>query len=117
MALVLQIIIMPKVNNLMANLVNHTEVIQNTESYHLTWFGFEGMNQAPFFESVDIYVLHQGNFSQYSISNPLITQWDHDTLDQANGQKLLQNKMSLSYDSVVYSQGIIQANETVANAF
>ena len=80
-------------------------------------FGFDSMNQDPFFESVDIYVLHQGNFSQYSISNPLITQWDHDTLDQANGQKLLQNKMGLSYDSVVYSQGIIKQNETVANAF
>jgi len=80
-------------------------------------YGFESGYQEPFFRSIDIYVLHQGNFSQYSISNPLVSQWDHDVLDQTNGVKTLSNKMVLNYDSVVYSQGIIRANETIANAF
>lgn len=61
----------------------------------------------PFFKAINIYVLHQGNFSQYSISNPMISQWDHDSVAQDQGTKLLQNKMTVVYDSVAYYQGVI----------
>lgn len=73
----------------------------------------------PFFNAIDIYVLHQGKFSQYSISNPMISQWDHDSLAQDQGTKLLQNKMTLVYDSVAYYEGIIEQdplNEFVFDA-
>lgn len=72
-----------------------------------------------FFSSIDVYILNQGRFSQYSISNPIISSWDHDSLEQANGTKTLQNKMSLTYDSVVYSQGYIRESqdEKVSGAF
>lgn len=73
--------------------------------------------QQPFFKSIDIFVLHQGNFSQYSISNPIVTQWDHDSLDQSNGQKLLQNKIGFAYDSVAYYQGTIKSNTAASSAF
>jgi len=74
----------------------------------------KGSGPTSFFSSIDIFVLNQGRFSQYSISNPLITSWDHDTLEQSNGTKVLQNKMSLTYDSVVYSQGFIRGSENQA---
>lgn len=73
--------------------------------------------QDPFFESIDIFVLHQGNFSQYTISNPVVTQWDHDSLDQTNGQKVLQNKLMLVYDSVAYNQGVIVEDERASTMF
>jgi hypothetical protein len=61
----------------------------------------------PFFNAIDIYVLHQGKFSQYSIANPMISSWDHDVLDQGQTQKTLTNKMTLVYDSVAYYEGVI----------
>jgi hypothetical protein len=70
-----------------------------------------------FFKAINIYVLHQGNFSQYSISNPIISQWDHDSLDQSAGTKVLQNKMTIVYDSVAYYQGIITQSEKAELAF
>lgn len=76
-----------------------------------------GWQQDPFFESIDIFVMHQGSFSQYTITNPIITSWDHDALDQANGQKLLQNKMGIAYDSVIYSQGVIKQNDKAGQVF
>lgn len=76
-------------------------------------------NSSSFFSSIDIYVLNQGRFSQYSISNPIISTWDHDSVEQSNGTKTLTNKMTLAYDSVVYSQGFIRGsqNEKVSGSF
>lgn len=79
-------------------------------------YGLSGA-QEPFFTSVDIFSLHQGRFSQYSISNPMISSWDHDSLDQSNGTKVLQNKMTLVYDSVAYYQGEIVENNDSAGRF
>ena len=73
--------------------------------------------QKSFFQSIDIFVLHQGNFSQYSISNPIVTQWDHDQLDQAQAQKVLTNKISFAYDSVAYYQGVISEDPLAESAF
>lgn len=69
------------------------------------------VSTSPFFSSIDIYVLNGGKFSQYSISNPMISSWDHDTVDQSGGTKILQNKMQLMYDSVVYSSGYIKGSD------
>ena len=67
---------------------------------------------SSFFESIDIFVLHQHKFSQIRIVNPLITSWDHDSLDQTNGTKILQNKMSVAYEAVYYYTGNIVPGDT-----
>lgn len=79
-------------------------------------YGLANGQRAPLFNSIDIYVLHQGNFSKFTLINPLITQWDHDSLDQSDSVKILHNKMMLAYESVVYSRGVI-ANDRDASAF
>lgn len=61
----------------------------------------------PFFTSIDIYVLHQGQFTQFTLVNPKITEWVHDSVNQSEGGKVLQNKMSIAYESVIYKSGII----------
>jgi hypothetical protein len=65
----------------------------------------------PFITSVDIYVLHKPNFTHYRIINPKITEWAHDSLNQSDGTKILQNKMTLAYESVIYGSGIINQDE------
>ena len=80
-------------------------------------YGYAPTSPTPFFNSIDIFVLHQGSFSQYTITNPLVTSWDHDSLDQSNGTKIMQNKISFAYDSVVYYQGVINQDDQASQMF
>lgn len=64
-------------------------------------------DKESFFTSIDIYVLHQQQFTQFTLVNPKITEWSHDTLDQSQGNKILGNKMTLMYENVFYNQGFV----------
>ena len=70
-------------------------------------YGLNNFQDKPFFDSIDIYVLHQGRFTQMRLINPMISSWEHDTVDQSIGNKVLQNKMSVVYENVLYYQGNI----------
>lgn len=74
-------------------------------------YGFNTPKQDPFFKSIDIFVLHQGNFTQIQLVNPIISAWDHDSLEQSNGTKALQNRMTLQYENVFYTQGRISGSD------
>jgi len=75
-------------------------------------YGLDNKQKDPFFRSISIFVLHQGRFTQITLANPIITGWDHDQLDQSNGTKILQNKMSVQFDQVTYYQGVIEEEGT-----
>ena len=62
----------------------------------------------PFFNEINLYVLHQHNFTQYTLINPKIVNWEHDSVEQSSGNKILQNKMSIAYEGVRYNSGRIQ---------
>jgi hypothetical protein len=79
----------------------------NTIDYE---YGYQNTSQQPFFSSIDIYILHQGYYTKMSLINPLISSWDHDTLDQTEGNKMLKNSMTLVYEDVFYDRGFILAN-------
>lgn len=70
-------------------------------------YGFDNFPKLPFFESIEIYVLHQRQFTQITLVNPLITEWAHDSLNQDENSKTLANKMTVMYESVGYRQGKI----------
>lgn len=63
---------------------------------------------ADFFQSIDIYVLHQHRFTQYTLVNPKITDWQHDSVDQGDGAKILTNRMTVNYETVLYNEGSVQ---------
>lgn len=64
-----------------------------------------------FITSLEIYVLHQTYFTKYTLVNPKITDWQHDSVDQSASTKLMQNKMSIAYENVYYDYGKIQGSE------
>lgn len=80
-------------------------------------YGLNNGQKAPFFNSVDVYVLHQQRFDRYTIVNPIITDWSHDTVDQNDAAKVLSNKLTLAYETVTYSQGAIQQLTSGFKAF
>jgi hypothetical protein len=71
-------------------------------------YGLYANKQTPaFFNAIDIYVLHQGEFTQYTLVNPKITEWAHDSVDQSDGAKVLKNRLSIAYENVIYKEGRI----------
>jgi hypothetical protein len=71
----------------------------------------EGRSIDPFFKSIDVYVLHQQNFTQMTLINPKIVSWEHDSVNQEEGTKIMSSKMTLAYEDVVYKQGKIKKKD------
>lgn len=64
----------------------------------------------PFFESIRLYTLSQQKFSGYTLINPLINSWSHGK-HNVEDDTALSNKMGLTFESVLYSHGIIGVDE------
>lgn len=71
-------------------------------------YGLNNNQSKPFFNAITIYQLNQKRFTSYVIVNPLITSWEHDQLDQTQGSKFAQNKMSVAYETVFYGEGKVR---------
>lgn len=63
--------------------------------------------QPPFFNDITIYGLSQKTFAQYTMINPLITNWTHDTYDYSQGSQVMTNTMTIKYEAVKYYSGDI----------
>jgi hypothetical protein len=74
-------------------------------------YGLDNDSDEPFFNSVQIFTLSRQRFFSYLLCNPKITKWDHDTVDQASGNGILENKLTLAYDAVIYNSGVVQPDD------
>ena len=63
--------------------------------------------QEPFFRDITIYGLSQKTYAQYTMINPLITEWTHDTYDYGQGNGIMTHTMSIRYENVKYYSGAI----------
>ena len=63
--------------------------------------------QLPFFNDITIYGMSQKTFAQYTMINPLITSWQHDTYDYSQGNGIMTNIMTIKYEAVKYYSGNI----------
>ena len=63
---------------------------------------------APFFRSITIYQLNRKIFTSFQLVNPMITQWEHDKLDQTAGNRLAESKMGVAYEAVFYGVGQVR---------
>jgi len=70
-------------------------------------YGLKNYQNTNFFDHISIFVLHQHKFTEMTLSNPLVSSWEHDKLDQSNGNNILANKMTVVYEDVIYRQGEI----------
>lgn len=61
----------------------------------------------PFFRDIRIYGMDQHKFAEYVLINPLITNWSHDQYDYAQGAGIMQNSMTIAYETVKYYAGAI----------
>ena len=69
----------------------------------------------PFFTAITIYGLAQKQFSQYTMINPIIESWQHDTYDYSQGAGTVQHTMTVRYEAVKYFSGDI-GGQTPSNS-
>lgn len=65
-------------------------------------YGLNNGQTEPFFSYITIYLLNRKKFNTVTLINPLIIEWNPANLDQTNGQRLLDSRMTLSYEAVYY---------------
>lgn len=61
----------------------------------------------PFFRDIRIYGMDQHKFAEYILINPLITNWSHDQYNYAEGGGIMQNSMTVAYETVKYYSGAV----------
>jgi hypothetical protein len=60
-----------------------------------------------FFRDISIYGFNQHKFIEYSLINPLISEWNHDTYDYSQGDGVMENTVTVAYETVKYYSGAI----------
>lgn len=61
----------------------------------------------PFFKDITIFGFNQHNFTAYTLINPIITRFAHDTYSYGENNGTMENSMALEYETVVYNQGAL----------
>jgi hypothetical protein len=61
--------------------------------------------KVAFFKNITVFGFNQHNFTAYTLINPVITNFNHDTYNYEDGNGIMQNKMTLDYETVVYNYG------------
>ena len=74
-------------------------------------YGLDSGSDEPFFNSIQLFTLSRQRFFSYLLCNPKITKWDHDNVDQSSGNGILENKMTIAYDAVIYNSGVVEADD------
>lgn len=73
-------------------------------------YGLDNQINEPFFHSIQLITLTQQKFTSYLLCNPKITSWQHDTMDQSEGNGVVENTMAVIYDAVIYTTGVISTD-------
>jgi hypothetical protein len=65
----------------------------------------------PFFKQIHIFGFNQHNFTAYTLINPIITRFGHDTYNYSDNAGIMENSMAIDYETVVYNSGAIDGRE------
>ena len=70
-----------------------------------------GISKAPFFKGINIYGFNQHSFSLYRLINPIIESFSHDTYSYSEGGGVMENQMTLNYETVKYYEGAVDGRK------
>jgi hypothetical protein len=71
-------------------------------------YGLDRNSSNPFFNSIQIFQLAKKQYQCFTLVNPIITGWQHESLDNSNSQDTSANKMQIQYEAVIYGQGRVR---------
>lgn len=78
--------------------------IYGSETANKFRYGFDNDSFAPFFSSIIVYQLSRKRYTAFTLVNPVIQSWQHDTMDQSVSDPV-QSSMSIEFETVWYSRG------------
>ena len=70
-------------------------------------YGLDNGSEVPFFNYIKIFQLSKQKWFGYTLINPLLTSWQHGTLDYSDGAGIMENTISIAYEGVIYTHGNI----------
>jgi hypothetical protein len=73
-------------------------------------FGLDNNISVPFFQSIQISQLAKRTFTTYTLVNPIIVRWEHDSVDNSDASTPMQNSITVAYEAVHYSRGSVDAS-------
>lgn len=91
----------------------------DTDSFSNGW-GYTGeprsgspatSKKVSFFKDITIFGFNQHNFTAYTLINPVITRFSHDSYNYGDNNGTMENSMTLDYETVVYNQGSLDGTK------
>lgn len=72
-------------------------------------YGLDNDITVPFFNNIQISQMARKSYTTYTLVNPFITNWQHDTVDSADGGGTMINTITVAYEAVHYDRGHVEA--------
>ena len=70
-------------------------------------YGLDNGTVRPFFKNIRLYQLSRQQFTEYTLINPMVERWGHDSMDYSDGVGTAENTLVLNYEAVLYDRGRI----------
>lgn len=68
-----------------------------------------------FFRDIVIFGLSRKQWVSYVLINPLITQWNHDRYDYSDSSGIMENRVTVAYETVKYFSGSVSPDGNATN--
>lgn len=86
---------------------NYARNATKSSDYITSNYGFDNGSTTPFFNYIIIYQMARHEFVSYKLINPIISSWNHNKVDYAQGTQTMESDMKITYEAVDYGLGII----------
>jgi hypothetical protein len=81
--------------------------INQQKGWGITAEGSGSDTKPAFFKDITIYGMSNGNFFSYTLINPVIQSWRHDSYDYEQSAGIMEHEMQIKYEAVKYGSGQI----------
>jgi len=71
-------------------------------------YGLDNNRQIPFFKQIKIFQLSRNKWNSFTLINPIVERWQHDTMDSSDGIGIAENTMTIMYEGVIYDHGEVE---------
>lgn len=86
------------------------DTLYNGERLNKFKFGMDNNTPAvPFFDRIEIAQMARRKYTKYTLINPILTDWQHDSVDNTDSMGTMQNSITVQYDTVFYDRGEVEA--------
>lgn len=76
-----------------------------------------GAYKPPFFKDIKIYGFNRGNYVEYTLVNPMIESWKHDTFDYSAADGIMEHQMTVKYEMVKYQRCNVDLSKQAVDGF